>query len=178
MSSTLLLGTHYPKEFSYNPNQTHQKRPIKLLKTAWELQAGVLKPVENKLSRRVGPQEQGWRPLAIYVFVCFAYYREWECDITPRWVLGNCFVYPPYLQDSAAFPLLSLWQYWCFCRNCEKCHHCKSFMLHGFAIVTQIIVLRENWIMQFVLSPLSVLKHQRKQVAEKTLNSKSVHVPD
>ncbi len=33
-SSTLFLGTHYPKEFSYNPNQTHLKQPIKLLKTA------------------------------------------------------------------------------------------------------------------------------------------------
>ncbi len=47
------LGTHYPEEFSYNPNQTHLKRPIKLLKTAWKLQAGVLKPVANKLSRAV-----------------------------------------------------------------------------------------------------------------------------
>ncbi len=32
--STLFLGTHYPEEFSYNPNQTHLKRPIKLLKTS------------------------------------------------------------------------------------------------------------------------------------------------
>ncbi len=62
-SSTLFRGTHYLEEFSYNPNQTHLKRPIKLLKTAWKWQAGVLKPVGNKLSRRVGPQEQGWRPL-------------------------------------------------------------------------------------------------------------------
>ncbi len=37
-SSTLFLGTHYPVQFSYNPNQAHLKRPIKLLKTAWKLQ--------------------------------------------------------------------------------------------------------------------------------------------
>ncbi len=33
-SSTLFLGTHSPEKFSYNPNQTHLKQPIKLLKTA------------------------------------------------------------------------------------------------------------------------------------------------
>ncbi len=41
-SSTLFLETHDPEEFSYSPNQTHLKQPIKLLKT-------VLKPDGNKL---------------------------------------------------------------------------------------------------------------------------------
>ncbi len=80
--------------------------------------------------------------------------REWECDVTPRWVLGNCFVYPPYLQDSAAFPLLSLGQYLIFLSWLWKMS--PLYVIHAasrIAIVTQIIVLRENWIMQYVFSP-------------------------
>ncbi len=51
------------------------------------------------------------------------------CDVTPRWVLGNCFVCPPYLQDSDAFPLLSLGQYLIFFVVIVKnvtivCHSC------------------------------------------------------
>ncbi len=57
-SSTQFLGTQYPEEFSYNPNQTHLKRPIKLPKTAWKLQTGVLKPVVNKLSGEWVPRSR------------------------------------------------------------------------------------------------------------------------
>ncbi len=61
----------HPEEISYNPNQTHLKRPNKLLETAWKLQAGVLRPVGNTFSRTVSPQEQGWRPLMYSVISDF-----------------------------------------------------------------------------------------------------------
>ncbi len=60
-----------PEEISYNPNQTHLKRPNKLLETAWKLQAGALKLVGNTFSRTVSPQEQGWRPLMYSVISDF-----------------------------------------------------------------------------------------------------------
>ncbi len=33
-----------------------------------------------------------------------------------------------------------------FCRDCEKCHHYVIHAASEVSIVTQIIILRENWI--------------------------------
>ncbi len=57
----------------------------------------------------------------------------------------------------------------------------QLYVIHAaskIAIVTQIVVLRENWIMYVVFAFFSMCKNSNKQVTEKTPNSKSVNVTD
>ncbi len=39
--STLLLGTHFPAEFSSNPNQTHRNQLLKVFRITWKVTGQV-----------------------------------------------------------------------------------------------------------------------------------------
>ncbi len=91
-SSTLFLGTHDPEEFSYNPNQTHLKRTVKLLETAWHFQAGVLKPVGNKLSRSRVKEDLCFiffPPFLLLMHVIWLMLGRWGCG-SSRWHYLDC----------------------------------------------------------------------------------------
>ncbi len=81
--------------------------------------------------------------------------KQPECDITPRWVLGNCFVYQPYLQDRAALPLLTLGQYFFFFVVIVKNVTIVCHLTHTWLAQWLFLLSTCSWCVVSALAPLS-----------------------